>query len=186
MKPWYFYSERAQAALCHLRHGRAGGAGTAHGAAAHLLEREQEAAAERSKEKPHEGIARLQLAAAVLGVAGAVRDPVAGTVRDVGAVGAADAGGEDNGADEGEEDAEAVEHGQDNGHAEAGDDAGHHAVEADDPRQRRDEHGEVYGGAGRGRGDESDAAQDEVEEAGHGEWWTRVQVLSFELADNAC
>lgn len=128
----------------------------------------------------------------MLGVAGAVGDPVGGAVGRVGAVCLADASGENNGAEKGEDDAEDVQHGEDEGLAEAGDDGGHDAVETDKPGQRDDEHGEVDGGAGRGRGivilgddvadetgkndceDEGDAAQNEVEEARHGGnyWYT--------------
>lgn len=182
-----------------LGHGGTGAASAAKGAA-HLLEGEEEAAAEGGKEEPHEGVAGLELAAAVLGVVGAVADPGGVAAPGLGAVGVADAGGEDNGADEGEEDAEAVEGGEDDGLAEAGDDGGDHAVEADDPGEGGDEHGEVYGGAGSRGGanvlgdyisdeagdddceDEGDAAQDEVNEARHGDAGRGVIVCDAKVA----
>lgn len=119
----------------------------------------------------------------MLGVAGAVGDPVGRATECLGAVRVADAGSKDDGADKSEEDAKDVEDQEDDGHGKAGDDAGDDAVETNDPGEGRDEHGEVYGGAGRRRGvvilgndianetsnddceDEGDAAQNEVEEA---------------------
>lgn len=170
-----------------LRHGRARSADRSDAAAAHLSEREEETATQRDPKEPHEDVARLELPAAALGIVGAESDPAGGAVGGVGAVDVANLGGEDNGADKGEEHAEAVEDHEDEGHGEAGEDGGENAVEADNPGEDGDEHGKVDGGAGRGGGgviagddvadeagdddceDERDAAQDDVEEARHGD-----------------
>lgn len=90
----------------------------------------------------------MDSAAALLGIRGAVGDPVRrATGRDV-AVDGAEAGGEHNGGNQAEEGGQAVE---DEGHERHGDgreEGGYQAIEDGDPGKRRGEHGIVNGSHG--------------------------------------
>ncbi|KND89736.1 hypothetical protein TOPH_05745 [Tolypocladium ophioglossoides CBS 100239] len=182
-----------------LRHVGPRGAHGATEAAARLLDGEEQAAAEADPEEPHEDGTGLDLAAALLVVAGAEADTVGGQVgaADVAAVDGAQLGGQDDSADEGEEDGEDVEGQHDDGAGERGEEGGGDGVEADDPREDGDEHGEVDGGLGGAGGvdvggddvadeggdeerpEEGGGPEDDIDEARHGDgdgavvlfWW---------------
>ncbi|ODA81426.1 hypothetical protein RJ55_04392 [Drechmeria coniospora] len=159
----------ADFSYANLRHARSRRAhGTAE-TAAPLLDGEEESAAEAEPKEPHEDGACLDLAATLLVVGRAEADPAVGEagVPDVTAVDGAELGGEDDGVDEGEEDGEDVEDEEDHDGAERRDEAGDETVEADDPAEDGDEHGEVDGRRRRGGG--VDVCRDDVADEGRDE-----------------
>lgn len=119
-----------------------------------LGEGKEQAAAESGEEEPHEDQARLDLAAALLIVGRAERDPAAGEVVgiNVAAVDGAQLGREHDGVDEGEQHGQDVEGQDEEGEEERRDKGGDDAVQRRYPGPRGHEDGEVYGLGGRARG----------------------------------
>lgn len=98
--------------------GPTGADGTAE-ATASFLGGEEQGNGGAGEEEPHEGGAGLDLTATLLGVTGAVADPVVGERRgiDIAAIGGAQLGGQDDGIDKGEESDQGVQRQHDDGAA---------------------------------------------------------------------